>query len=42
MGSLKTNVSGRDVCSEGVSIQVTLCDTGMFLHSDLRGQVEKG
>lgn len=36
------SVSGRDGYSVGVAIQMTLCDGGPFLHSGLKGHVEKG
>lgn len=36
------SVSGRDGYSFHVGIQVTLCDGGLFLHFDLKGQGEKG
>lgn len=42
VGGLKMSMSGRDGYSVGMGIQVTLPDGGPFLHSGLKGQVEKG
>lgn len=41
VGGVKLSVSGKDGYSVGVGIQVTLRDSGPFLHSGLKGQVEK-